>query len=187
MALINDLKKTYDSGIKNGIFILTHSIHKASAPGQKKANLCVCGDYSVTVNHQLETHRHPIPSPDNLMQRLSGGYYFTKINLADAYNQVKLSAESQRAHQRVLLQTCLPVGISFAPGYFQEIMDHLTCDLQGIAVYLDDILVSGENTNEDLQNLRAIFNVCKKGLQWKLEKYDFAQSLVEYLGHTLSR
>ena len=57
---------------------------------------------------------HPIPSPDDLMQRLSGGYYFTKIDLADAYNQVKLSPESQRwltlsTHQGMLLQTRLPV------------------------------------------------------------------------------
>ena len=95
------------------------------------------------------------------MQRLSGGYYFTKIDLADAYNQVKLSPESQRrlalsTHRGVLLQTRLPFGISSAPGYFQEIMDRLTCDLQGVAVYLDDILVSGANANEHLQNLRAL-------------------------------
>jgi hypothetical protein len=51
---------------------------------------------NVTVNHQLETHRHPISSPDDLMHRLSGGYYFTTIVLANAYIKVKLSPESHR-------------------------------------------------------------------------------------------
>ena len=30
------------------------------------------------------------------MRRLGGGYGFTKIDLADAYNQIKLSPRSQR-------------------------------------------------------------------------------------------
>ena len=41
------------------------------------------------------------------MQKLSGGHYFTKIDLADAYNQIKLTPESQKrlalsTHQKVL-------------------------------------------------------------------------------------
>ena len=117
----------------------------------------LCGDYSVTVNHQLET-RHFIPSPDDLKQRLSGGYYFTKIDLSDAYNQVKLSPESQQrlalsTHRGVLLQMHLPFGTSSVPGYFEEIMDRLTCDLKGVAVHRDDIIVSGANAKDHLQNL----------------------------------
>ena len=202
LALLDDLNQAYEAGIKKGIWIPTQfneygtpvvPIRKSLVPGQKKASLRVCGDYSVTVNHQLETHRHPIPLPDDLMHRLGGGYYFTKIDLADAYNQVKLSPESQRrlalsTHRGVLLQTRLPFGISSAPGYFQEIMDRLTSDLKGVAVYLDDILVSGANAKEHLENLRALLQrLQEKGLRCKLEKCKFAQPSVEYLGHTLSR
>ena len=92
-------------------------ICKALLPSQKKAKLQVCGDYSVTVNPKLETHRHPIPCPKDLMQKLGGGYCFTKIDLKDTYNQVidKLAPESQRrlalsTHQGILLQTRLPLG-----------------------------------------------------------------------------
>ena len=202
LALLDDLNQAYEAGIKKGIWIPTQfneygtpvvPVRKALVPGQKRANLRVCGDYSVTVNHQLEAHRHPIPLPDDLMRKLGGGYYFTKIDLADAYNQVKLSPESQRrlalsTHRGVLLQTRLPFGISSAPGYFQEIMDRLTCDLKGVAVYLDDILVSGANAKEHLENLQALLQrLQEKGLRCKLEKCHFAQPSVEYLGHTLSR
>ena len=42
------------------------------------------------------------------------------------------------------------------PGYFQEIMDKLSKVLQGVAVYMDDILVSGTTAAEHLQNLHAL-------------------------------
>ena len=69
-------------------------IRKAHLPAQEKARLRICRDYSVTVNPQLEMPRHALPHPEDLMQKLSGGYCFKKLNLADAYNQIKLAAES---------------------------------------------------------------------------------------------
>ena len=121
-------------------------IRKALLPGQKKVKLRVCGDYSVTVNPQLEDHRQPVPLPEDLMRKLGGGYSFTKIDLADAYNQIMLTPESQKklalsTHRGVLLQRRLPFGIKSAIGYFQHIMEQLTKDMKGVAVYLDDILM----------------------------------------------
>ena len=117
-------------------------------PGQEKTRLRICGDYSVTVNPQLEISRHPLPRSEDLMQKLSGGYCFIKIDLADAYNQMKLAPESQKrltlsTHRGILLQTGLPFAISSAPSYDQDIMDQLTSDLQGVAGYMDNLLVSG--------------------------------------------
>ena len=151
------------------------SIREPSLPGQP-AKLRVCGDYSVTVNQQLEPHRHPMPLPEDLMRKLGGGYGFSKIDLADAYNQIMLAPESQKrlalsTHRGVLLQMRLPFGITSAPGYFQEIMGQLTSDLQGVAVYIDDILVSGATASEHLKNLRSLFKRLEmKGLHCHLEK-----------------
>ena len=77
----------------------------------------------MAINAQLETHCYPIPLPADLMQKLSGGYSFSKIDLADAYNQVLLGPENQKrlalsTHHGVLLQLQLPFGISSAPVYF---------------------------------------------------------------------
>ncbi|KFD47710.1 hypothetical protein M513_11388 [Trichuris suis] len=176
-AILEDLNQAYDAGIKRGVWVPTQfneygtpvvPVRKPLSTDRRKATLRVCGDYSVTVNPQLDTHRHPMPLPEDLMRKLSGGYYFTKIDLADAYNQIKLAPESQKrlalsTHRGVLLQTRLPFGISSAPGYFQKIMEQLTSDLRGVAVYLDDILVSGNNAEEHIQNLRALL-----GNLWKL-------------------
>ena len=137
-------------------------IRKSPLPGQAKASIRVCGDYSVTVNSQLEDHRQPIPLPEDLMRKLGRGYCFGKIDLANAYNQICLSPDSLKklalsTHKGVLLQKRLPFGIKSAPGYFQEIMEQLTQNLRGVAVYFDDILVSGDNAKDHLMNLRALF------------------------------
>jgi len=123
---------------------------------------------------------------------LGGGYGFTKIDLADAYNQVRLGPKSRErlalsTHRGVLLQNVLPFGISSAPGYFQQVMDEITIDLPGVAVYLDEILCSGATAEAHLQNLRQLLERLRdKGLRCRLEKCTFAQPQVVYLGHVLS-
>ena len=104
LAVQDDLEKAYDAGIaKRGWKPTTFSsygtpvvpIRKKALQEQAEAQIRVCGDYSVTVNRQLKTHRHSIPKPDDLMRRLGGGHYFSKIYLADAYNQIQLSPASK--------------------------------------------------------------------------------------------
>jgi len=71
-------------------------VRNASPSGETKAGIRVCGDYSVSENSQLETHRHPLPLPEELMRKLGGGHRFTKIDLTDAYNQIKLGPEIRK-------------------------------------------------------------------------------------------
>ena len=175
-AMQNDLAQAYDTGISRGVWTPTQfndwvtpvvPIRKPSLPGDDKPRLRVCGDYSVTV------------------RKLGGGYGFTKIDLADAYNQVRLCPESPKrlalgTLRGVPLQNVLPFGISSAPGCFQKIMDDLTSDLPGVAVYLDDILVSGKDPKNHYHNLQRLLDrLHTKGLRCK--------SHVEYLGHMLKK
>ena len=86
------------------------------------------------------------------------------------------------------MQNVLPFGIISAPGYFQSIMDEITKDLQGVCVYLDDLIVSGSNAEEHIRNLRKLLQrLHDKGLRCRLEKCQFALPSVEYLGHILSK
>ena len=184
-SILQDLNEAYEAGTKRGVWELTDfnsygtpvvPIRKSPLPGQAK----------------LEDHRQPIPLPEDLMRKLGRGYCFSKIDLANAYNQICLSPDSQKklalsTHKGVLLQKRLPFGIKSAPGYFQEIMEQLTQNLRGVAVYFDDILVSGDNAKDHLMNLRALFKrLEEKGLRCNREKCVFAQVSIDYLGHTLS-
>ncbi len=199
-ALQEELNQALDVGIQEGIWepvqFNTYGtpvvpVRKQPLPG-KAGKLRVCGDYAATVNPQLETHRQPLPLPEDLMRRLGGGHGFSKIDLANAYNQIALGPESQKrlalSTHRGVLQKRLPFGISSAPGYFQNIMEQITGDLQGVAVYLDDILVSGDSAADHVNNLRRLLaRLQETGLRCRLEKCEFAKPSVEYLGHHLSK
>ena len=132
------------------------------------------------------------PGLMEFIRKLGGGYSFTKIDLADAYNQIMLTPESQKkltlsTHRGVLLQRRLPFGIKSAPGNFQHIMEQLTKDMKGVVAYLDDILVSGDNADNHFNNLKALLTrLNEKGLRCRLAKCTFAQPMVEYLGHMMS-
>ena len=181
-----NLRNSVPMGLLSSLFVRPHFLENPPNFGSAGTTPLQC------YNHQLEPHRHSMPLPEDLMRKLGGGYGFTKIDLADAYNQIMLAPDSQKrlalsTHRGVHLQMRLPFSITSAPGYFQEIMDPLTSDLRGVAVYIDDILVSGTTASEHLENLRALLHRLEsKGLRCRLEKCVFAQPSVEYLGHILS-
>ena len=130
-AIQDDLSRAYDKGIDRGLSTIQRfndygtpvvPVRKPLSRSHPNGSIRVCGDYAVTVNSQLETHRQPLPLPEDLMHKLGGGYYFSNIDLADAYNQIELALESQKrlaisTHKGVLLETRLPYGIRSAPGY----------------------------------------------------------------------
>ena len=77
-SIQEDLNQALDAGIKKGIWSPTHfndygtpivPIRKSLRPGEKKADFRICGDYSVTVNSQLEPHRYSMPLPCHLLEK----------------------------------------------------------------------------------------------------------------------
>ena len=67
-------------------------------------------------------------------------------------------------------------------------MEKLTSDLKGVAVYIDDIVVSDTSEEDHLQNLKVLLlHLQDKRLRCCQQKCFFAQQSVEYLGYTISR
>ena len=93
--------------------------------------------------------------------------------------QIELCPE---IHQRLAFSALIKVqnvfsfGISSALGNFQNIMDSLTSDLPGLAVYVDDILASGYSAGDHQRLLRCLHEMWLRCQL--LELY--------YLGNTLS-
>ncbi|KII63940.1 hypothetical protein RF11_10840 [Thelohanellus kitauei] len=186
------ITSSLDEGVKNGVWVSCQLNEYGSpiVPIRKygSGKLRICGDYSAFVNKYLDEHRYPIPSIDELLRQLNGYHYFTKVDLANAYNQIRLSPDSQKrlaisTHRGVFLQARLPFGIKSAPGYFQEIMSKVTAGLQGVAVYLDDILVTGSDDSSHLKNLDNLLRRLDEcGFKCNMDKCEFAQSeFREYL------
>ena len=82
--------------------------------------------------------------------------------------------------------TRLPYGISSAPGIFQREMEHLFQGIPGVVVYLDDILVTGENEQSNLRTLETVLKrLSETGLHVKQSKCLFMVPSVSFLGHQI--
>ena len=66
-------------------------------------------------------------------------------------------------------------------------METLLAGLEGCIVYVDDILVTGQNDEEHKTNLeRVLQQLQQAGMRLNPEKAQFMQSQITYLGHTLT-
>ena len=54
----------------------------------------ICGDYKVTNNQAIDVDQYPLPIPVNLFATQAKGKSFSKLDLSQAYQQIKLDEES---------------------------------------------------------------------------------------------
>ena len=47
----------------------------------------LCGDYKVSINHALQVDSYPIPRVEHLFASMSGGKYFSKLDLSQALSK----------------------------------------------------------------------------------------------------
>ena len=63
---------------------------------KKNGKFRICGDYKVTINQALEVDQYPLHKPDDLFATLAGGKKFSKLDLSQAYQQLKLDEQSMQ-------------------------------------------------------------------------------------------
>ena len=152
----------------------------------------ICGDFKA-LNQRIQVDQHPLPSLDDILQKLQGGTVFSKIDLADAYFQLALDDDSKKfcvintpfglfQYQRMCF------GVASSPANFQRCIDAMIADLPGVASFIDDIIVTGKDHSEHLQNLNRLFErISEYGFTVKSNKCEFFRSSVEYLGHVIDK
>lgn len=153
-----------------------------------KQSVRICGDYKMSVNPVFKLDRYPIPRVEDLFATLSGGESFSKIDLSQAYNQVLLDEDSKQytvinTHKGLFRYNRLPFGINSAPGIFQRVMKGLLQGMDGVIVYIDNILVTGKTRTEHIKTLDEVLaRLGKAGLHLNKNKCVFLAPSVSYLG-----
>ena len=151
----------------------------------------ICGDYKVSINPWLEVDQYPIPKPQDLFTKLAGGERFTKLDLSQAYQQVELDESSKQyltinTHKGLYQVNRLPYGVASAPAIFQKLMDQVLQGIDGVICYLDDILITGKNTETHMNHLEEVLKrLSAHNFKAKREKCAFFQHSVSYLGHVI--
>ena len=160
---------------------------------KKDGGVRFCVDYR-KLNQITKLDEFPLPRIDDTLDLLSGARYFTALDLASGYWQVRMDPTSREktaftTYSGLYEFNKMPFGLVNAPATFQRLMESV---LSGLArdkclVYLDDILVIGKTIEEHNENLsRVLERIRSAGLRLKPKKCSFAQQSVEYLGHIIS-
>ena len=151
----------------------------------------MCGDFILTVNKVARLDRHPIPRIEDLLAKLAGGKGFSKLDMSQAYRQLLLDESSRQyvvinTHKGLFRYSCLPFGVSSAPGIFQRVMENLLQDIPGVVVYIDDVLITGLEESGHMVALKEVLRRMEQaGLRLSKGKCLFMAPSVEYLGYKI--
>ncbi|MCY3927857.1 MAG: retroviral-like aspartic protease family protein [Acidobacteria bacterium] len=66
---------------------------------KKDGTVRICGDYKLSVNQASKVDSYPLPKIDDLFASLAGGKSFSKLDLANAYQQISLDDQSKKLWQ----------------------------------------------------------------------------------------
>ena len=155
--------------------------------------LHMCIDYK-SLNSNTITDSWPLPRIDEMLARLRGAKYFSKLDLQDGYHQVPV----KESDCFKMAFTCrygtfefniMTFGFKNAPAHFQHSVNLLVPDLldEYVLVYMDDILIYNKATAEHYNHVKQVFaRLNAKGWHVKQKKCALFLSAVELLGHVVS-
>ncbi|CAL9701112.1 unnamed protein product [Knipowitschia caucasica] len=158
---------------------------------KKSGAVRVCGDFKITINPVLQAEQYPLPRIEDIFANLAGGKRFTKVDLAEAYLQMEIEEDSKmfltiNTLKGLYRYNRLVFGVASAPAIWQRAMDQVLQGIPGTQCYLDDIIVTGANDNEHLENLHKVLQRLQDyGLRARRDKCEFFKPCITYCGHTI--
>ncbi|GBG88305.1 hypothetical protein CBR_g46872 [Chara braunii] len=159
---------------------------------KKEGELRMCIDYR-GLNAITVKNVEPLPRIDDLLDRVQGCKYFSKIDLKSGYHQIEVHPDDQYktafrtryGHYEFIV---MPFGLTNVPATFQRCMnDQFRPWLDRfVVVYLDDILVFSRTLQEHQGHLRQVLEKLREAnFKIKAKKCEWAKTQVLYLGHVL--
>jgi transposase InsO family protein len=198
-SLVAGVDQEYDRLIKADVlFPVTHSAWASPVVHVPKSDgaIRVCGDYK-GVNEQLEDDGYKLPNIQDMFALLSyqegPPTMFSTLDLAGAFNQLLLDNKSSElltlnTRRGLLSSKRLCFGIKTAPAQFQRVMEQILSGIQGVMVFIDDILVATKGSVHDhTAVLKEVFTrLAKYNVRLNGDKCHFFQDKLKYMGHMLS-
>lgn len=151
--------------------------------------LCLCSNYSSTVNAISQKATHPLPMVEEPLSQLQTGKIFSILDLADSYQQLSVTPEAVVVLTMNILNSLykvrrIPFAVVAAPAIFQWFMAMTLSGVPGTCIYQDDLAISGATVEEHASRLEMALGCLKTAnlrLSWAKCKFTIPE--VNFLGH----
>lgn len=159
---------------------------------KKNGSIRLCMDCRVTINKHVSTNSYPLPLVEDILNEFPNCEYFSKIDLAGAFSQIKVDLKSQEyltinTQKGLMRYTRLPFGVKTAPAIFQRAMDNMLGNLPLVKTYMDDILIGGNTREKCLKRTREVLSCLEAhDVKANAAKCKFLVTELEFLGFQLS-
>ena len=161
---------------------------------KKSGKLRLCINYH-GLNAITIKNRYPLPLISELLDRLNGSVVFSKIDLRNAYHQIRIREGDEwktafRTRYGHFEYQVLPFGLTNAPATFQAYINRA---LRGLVddfcvVYLDDILIFSKSEEEHYEHLELVIEcLWQAELYANLKKCDFFKPEIDFLGFIVNK
>ncbi|SJL19064.1 uncharacterized protein ARMOST_22671 [Armillaria ostoyae] len=161
---------------------------------KKDGSLRPVQDYR-KLNEMTIKNRYPLPLISELIDKLQGAKYFTKLDVRWGYNNVRIKEGDEhkaafRTNRGLFEPTVMFFGLTNSPATFQWMMNDIFKDLIAsgkVTIYLDDILIFTKDLDEHRRIVRQVLQKLRENkLFLKAEKCEFEVLETEYLGVIIS-
>ena len=155
-------------------------------------SLRICLDPK-NLNNATVRDRYSFPRVNDVYAKLAGSVIYSTLDAQSGFHQIALDEESSRLTTFLTpfgkyRYKRLPFGITSAPEFFHKTMVDMFDDLDGVEIYMDDILIHAPSQELHDKRLREVLKRCQEAnLKLNLKKCHFSQSSVKFLGNTISK
>ena len=193
---LEELEKQLKEYVGNGWIRPSQSPYGAPILFVKKKDgtTRMCTDYRA-LNKITKKNVYPLPRIDELLDRLQGAKFFTKIDLRQGYHQIRIKQDDVektafRTRYGHYEYTVLPFGLTNAPATFMGLMNEVFRPLldKSVVVYLDDILIYSRSWEDHKRHIAEVLERLREHkLYAKVSKCEFGKVEVEFLGHIVTQ
>ena len=157
---------------------------------KKDGKLRPCQDYCY-LNEWTIKNAYPLPLISELMDKVQGARYFTKLYICWGYNNIQIKDGDQwkaafKTNRGLFKPTMMFFGMCNSPAMFQSMMDATFKDLidEGIIIiYMDNLFLFAKDLTSLEENTKQVLQqLLDNDLYLKPRKCEFARTKVEWLG-----
>ncbi|XP_030763270.1 uncharacterized protein K02A2.6-like [Sitophilus oryzae] len=154
----------------------------------KKLRICLD---PLDLNKVIKREYCHIPTLEEITSKLAGSTIFSTLDATQGFYSILLDDASADlctfgtpfGRYRFLR---LPYGIKSAPEVFQSRFKQIF-NLEGVDVYIDDILIWGKTKSEHDERLKKVLQIAKEtNVRFNLHKCRFGVNEINYMGHVIS-